>query len=103
MEQALPLCVRERIVKLQSEGFLLTEIKKELSLPYSTVQQIMKRYRTKGLSGLQADYAKCGGKGQLRNLYFYYRVSLWLKRLISKRLKKSLKPSWQNNFQLVIK
>lgn len=80
MGQALPLCVRERIIKLQREGFLLTEIKKELSLPYSTVQQIIKRYRTKGLSGLQADYAKCGGKGQLRNLYFYYRASLWLKR-----------------------
>jgi transposase len=79
MGQAIPLSIRERIVKLRQNGKKFTTISQEEQIPYSTVRKIWKRFERKGLKGLAADYQNCGLKGcQTSKIK---RVALWLRYL----------------------
>lgn len=79
MGQAIPLFVRERIVKLRQSGKKFTQISQEEQIPYSSVRKIWKRFEEKGLVGLGADYTNCGLKGcQTKKIK---RIALWLRYL----------------------
>lgn len=79
MGQAIPLSIREQIVKLRKEGKMFTRISEEEQISYSSVRKIWKRFLEKGLAGLAADYQNCGLKGcQTKKIK---RVALWLRYL----------------------
>lgn len=62
MGQATTLVLRERIISMREEGHTLKYISEELNVPYSTVKQLCRRFRERGISGLTPDYANCGPK-----------------------------------------
>lgn len=78
MGQALSIAVREQIMSLRSMGKSFVQISQDLKVPYDTVQKVHKRMTER--NSCSPDYTRCGGKGQLRCSYFFYRASLWLKR-----------------------
>jgi len=79
MGQAIPLCVRKRIVKLRKNGKKFTTISEEEQIPYSTVCRIWKRFEEKGISGLSTNYKNCGLKGC--QTVKIKRIALWLRYL----------------------
>lgn len=79
MGQAIPLCVRERVVKLRQTGKKFTTISQEEQISYSSVRTIWKRFKAKGYEGLAADYQNCGPKGC--QTIKIKRVALWLRYL----------------------
>ena len=63
MPQAIPVPIREKIVKLKKRGKTIEAIAEQLELSFSTVRQIWRRYRDKGEEGLAINYQCCGRRG----------------------------------------
>jgi transposase len=79
MPRAIPLPTRQDIVQRHQEGASLRRIAEELSLPFSTVRQIWRRFRDHGEAGLPANYAACRRPGP-RSARRVHRAALWLRR-----------------------
>lgn len=60
MGQATTLLLRERIVEMRNQGDTLSSISQQLSIPYSTVKHLCRRFRDRGSAGLVPNYANCG-------------------------------------------
>jgi transposase len=63
MPRALPLALREEIVRRRQQGEPLTAIAVALKVPYRTVRRWWHKYQEKGPAGLQTHYDHCGPKG----------------------------------------
>jgi hypothetical protein len=62
MGQATTLILRERVLELRAQGETIKRIGEELSMPFSTVKKLCRRFRDMGPSGLQPSYSNCGTK-----------------------------------------
>src|SRR3954447_25747682 len=60
MPRALPVPTREEIVRRHQHGEELAAIAAELQLSYSTVRQIWRLFRIRGVEGLTPRYQACG-------------------------------------------
>lgn len=77
MPEAIPLGIREQIVKAKSKGKTLKEIALEKKMSYSTVRNI---YRLHQLGeSLAPKYHNCGPRAPKYSA-FIHRACLWLKR-----------------------
>ena len=63
MPRALPLALREEIVRRREQGEPLTAIAEALQVPYRTVRRWWHKYEQAGPDGLQTQYAHCGPQG----------------------------------------
>jgi putative transposase len=63
MPRPVPQPVRLEIVERHQAGEPLTVVAEELALSYRTVYNLWERFRKRGLSGLAADYSRCGQGG----------------------------------------
>jgi transposase len=62
MPRALPLALREQIVRRRKQGERLTDIAAALQVPERTVRRWWHKYQQQGADGLQTHYAHCGPK-----------------------------------------
>jgi len=60
MPRAIPLAIRQEIVRRHLDGQALARIAEELHLPWVTVRALWRRFRDRGDDGLDARYAECG-------------------------------------------
>jgi transposase len=63
MPRALPLALREQIVRRRQQREPLTAIAEALQVPERTVRRWWHKYQQAGPDGLQTHYAHCGPKG----------------------------------------
>jgi transposase len=63
MPRALPLPLREQIIRRHQQGESLLAIGQELSVPYRTVRRWWHRYQEGGAAGLHTHYERCGPQG----------------------------------------
>lgn len=62
MPRALPLPLREQIVRRHQQGETLKAIAHALSVPYRTVRRWWHRHQEAGAAGLHTHYDRCGPK-----------------------------------------
>ena len=62
MPRALPLPLREQIVRRHPQGETLTAIAHDLSVPYRTVRRWWHRHQQDGDAGLHTHYDRCGSQ-----------------------------------------
>jgi transposase len=62
MPQALPLALREQVVRRHQQGEALTQIAAALQVPYRTVRRWWHRYQQAGPEGLHTHSSRCGPK-----------------------------------------
>jgi hypothetical protein len=62
MPRALPLPLREQIVRCHQQGQPLQQIALQLNLSYRSVCHCWQRYRVLGEAGLHNNYSHCGAK-----------------------------------------
>lgn len=74
MGQATTLLLRERILSMRNEGASLISISHQLSIPYSTIKQLWRRFRERGVSALSPDYCNCGPKGPRYKVFYQEEV-----------------------------
>jgi transposase len=63
MPAALPVPLREQMVRLHEQGHLLVDIAQQLNVRYSTLCSWWRRYRKEGEAGLKPRYDHCGPRG----------------------------------------
>ena len=63
MPQALPLPLREQIIRRHQQGETLSTIAQALNVPYRTVRRWWHRHQEAGDAGLHTHYDRCGPKG----------------------------------------
>src|SRR5438093_2167828 len=63
MPAALPVPLREQMVRLHEEGHLLVDIAQQLNVRYSTLCSWWRRYGKEGRAGLKPHYERCGRHG----------------------------------------
>ena len=63
MPAALPVPLREQMVRLHEEGHLLVDIAHQLNVRYSTLCSWWRRYGKEGRAGLKPHYERCGRHG----------------------------------------
>jgi transposase len=63
MPAALPVPLREQMVRLHEEGHLLVDIAQQLKVRYSTLCSWWRRYGQEGRAGLKPHYERCGRHG----------------------------------------
>lgn len=63
MPAALPVPLREQMVRLHEEGHLLVDIARQLNVRYSTLCSWWRRYGKEGRAGLKPHYERCGRHG----------------------------------------
>lgn len=80
MPVAVPLTVRQLIVREKTKGSSLAFISEKHHLSYSSVCRIYQRYSQEGASGLVARFSNCGVKKLSARQRLYKRAALWLKR-----------------------
>lgn len=81
MPVALPLSVRQRIVREKEKGSSLAAISEKHQLSYSTVCRIYRRYQREGTKGLVPHFSNCGLKKPSPRQMLFKRAAVWLKRL----------------------
>lgn len=81
MPVALPLSVRQMIVREKQKGSSLAAISEKHHLSYTTVRRIYQRYLREGTKGLVPRFSNCGVKKRSARQMLFRRASLWLKRL----------------------
>jgi len=79
MPRAIPVPVRQVIIKRHQKGQDLGRIALELGLSHHTVRGIWRRFRDRGEAGLRTDYDHCGHVISPHHLRMYRRAC-WLKR-----------------------
>jgi hypothetical protein len=94
---AVPIPIREIIVKRRLQGHSLASTAIALSLNYDTVKNIWRRYRLRGVAGLTTDYhcrKRCRTTLRRRSI----RAACWLKRHHptwgARRIRKFLQDRW---------
>jgi transposase len=63
MPRALPLPLREQIIRRHQQGEALTVIAHDLNVPYRTARRWWHRYQEAGDAGLRTHYDRCGPQG----------------------------------------
>ena len=60
MPSALPMSIRQEIVRRRLDGQELCQIALELGMSYHSVRQIWRTFQQRGLDGLEPRYQLCG-------------------------------------------
>lgn len=63
MPAALPVPLREQMVRLHEQGHLLVDIAQQLNVRYATLGCWWRRYKKEGTAGLKPRYDRCGRRG----------------------------------------
>lgn len=79
MPQAIPVPLRQAIVRRRQEGQSLTSIAQEFQIPWSTIRKFWRRVRDRGPDAVLPDYRRCSRPGP-RSDARLIRAACWLKR-----------------------
>src|SRR5262245_5148923 len=60
MPSALPISIRQEIVRRRVAGEEFSQIALELALSYHSVRQIWRTFQQRGMGGLEPQYERCG-------------------------------------------
>lgn len=79
MPRALPVPMRELLVRRIARGEPIAAVAADLELSYWSVRTIWRRYRDGGTEALEPDYGRCGRPG-LRGSRLIHRAACTLRR-----------------------
>lgn len=79
MGEASSHALRQEVYTLWESDFSYVYISEELSIPYSTVRNLCKRFEKLGVTGLTPDYHNCGQGREPKRTDLIYRTAVWLK------------------------
>lgn len=80
MPSAIPVAIREQMVRLREQGHSYREIGETLGQSRHSVRQIWKRWQAGGEGGLVPGYERCGHRG-IKSARVVWRAAIYLKRL----------------------